>query len=195
MMAESPVKEARIAEKMFKLMFDTNTERRWQTESANYRSAVDHAVWAMRKAGVSVSKIAQEYGTKDRGTIYDIINRMETFVSTVTPAGDTSWLRLVSNPEAKAKAVAAGNISDEWPCWTATVQSWDDFRRPEALSALAKTDSDHYSGWLTFCVRPNNTIHIVEAEHPGSPLHKEIIAWQADSPLVQEIKTQMEAGK
>lgn len=185
-MNEHPINEARLAEKTFRLMFDIETAKRWQTESANYRAAVDRAVWAARKAGMPVTKIADEYGTKNRNTIYDILNRMETFVSTVTPAS-TSWLKLEPNVKAR---------DDGYPnAWTATVQMWDDFTTPGALTALDKTDSDHYSGWLAFFLRHDGRISIIEAEHPGSPLHKEIIAWQEDSPLVQQIKTQMEVEK
>ena len=183
---KDPLNEARRAEKTFRLTFEIDTERRWQTESANYRSAVDRAVWDMRQAGVSVSKIAQSYGTKDRGTIYDIISRMEAFVSVGTPEA-TAWLKVEPNVKARA---------DGYPsAWIATVQAWNDFTRPDALSALEKTDSDTYSGWLAFSIRPDGRISIIEAEHPGSPLHKEVIAWQEDSPLVQQIKTQMEDEK
>lgn len=182
-MTESPLKEARLAEKTFRLMFDTETARRWQAESANYRAAVDRAVWAMRSAGISVSQIAVDYGTKNRNTIYDILGRMETFISSSAP-DSTSWLKVERNLKAQEREGTPN-------AWTATVQAWDDFRRPDALSALAKTGSDVYSGWLTFYVRPNDSIYIIDAEHSGSPLHKEIIAWQDDSPLVQQIKTQM----
>lgn len=193
-MIVSPITKARLFEKTLRFEFEREKEIEWAVRSAGARTAIEQAIWAARDAGVPVTKIAEEYGTKDRGTIYDILNKKATLVSVV---GDNpTWLRLVSNPEARAKAVTMGLIADDWPCWTVTVQQWDDFKRPDALTALDKTSSDHYSGYLTFCVRSKDgSIYIVEAEHPGGPLHKEVVAWQSDSPLVQQIKTQMGVAK
>jgi len=188
-MIVSPITKARLFEKTLRFEFEREKEIEWAARSASARTAIEQAIWAARDAGVPVTKIAEEYGTKDRGTIYDILNKKATLVNVTSEI--ESMLRIVPNPDAHAK----GGYPDDWAAWTVTVQAWDDFTRPDALTALEKTDSDKYSGWLTFCVRPNGSIHIIATEHLGSPLHKEVIAWQDDSPLVQQIKTQMEDEK
>jgi len=186
---ETAISDARLRVDSFRHEFEERKKIEYQEASALVRLNLYQTIWNARDKGVPVSRIAQAYGTTDRATIYTIIAKRQTLAYVAPLVG--SRLTLVSNPEAHAK----GGYPDDWSAWTVTVQSWDDFTRPDALTALEKTDSESYSGWLTFCVRPNASIHIIEAEHPGSPLHKEVIAWQEDSPLVQQIKTQMEVEK
>jgi len=70
----SLITRARWAEYMLRMTFDVKKKEEWKDVSATARAVVNQAVWNAYNAGIPVTRIALEYGTRSRGTIYDIIN-------------------------------------------------------------------------------------------------------------------------
>lgn len=73
------IARAREAEKMLRLRFEAEKQTEWLEVSSQARHEVESAVWEAYQAGTPVTQIAVQYGTKNRGTIYEIINKRKQY--------------------------------------------------------------------------------------------------------------------
>lgn len=75
---DTPLVTARRALVTARDDFDREQELAWAQRSADLRANLDRLVWELRyKEGRSVTYICEQYGTKDRNTIYGILERAE----------------------------------------------------------------------------------------------------------------------
>lgn len=79
-----------------RLGFNARKEAEWQEVSALARLNLYQAIWNARDAGVTVAEIGRQYGTKDRKTIYEILNKRAE-LSTIEP--QTTTVRPLSAEE------------------------------------------------------------------------------------------------
>lgn len=101
--------QARANLKAFQMAFEEEKAQEYAEKSAAYRAQIDVAVWEMHDNGASISAIAQEYGTKSRNTIYEIIRRKPENLAPTSP-----------EPSERFTVADAGQREDNAPMYTVT---------------------------------------------------------------------------
>jgi len=170
MSLESDIQKARLAEKELRYRFELEKSAEWQRVSADARAAIARAVVAAHRAGMKISKIAEAYGTKNRGTIYEILRKHDEITRLTPSAVGLGTLTVSHDPIGEA----------------------DGFPNPYRVEAQNYTlGDDVLNGWVRIYFRePGEKPKVIEASEIGNALHNAILRWD-DERFTAEIIRQI----
>lgn len=126
-------------------IFEREKREEWLTLSARLETALEDAVWAGKQAGMTISALAAEYGTKDRGTIYRLLAKRD--FGTHGSATGTAWtledgVYSVTGMGSTLR-FTVDDVNDPWPMFITTdpgyetnTKLFNELRSPD--SALLK---------------------------------------------------------
>lgn len=170
------IAKAREAEKMLRLRFEAEKQAEWLEVSSQARHEVESAVWEAYQAGTPVTQIAVHYGTKNRGTIYEIINKRkqyQTLVPSVAPTTRDLFTVEVTGREAGKNIYRV--VTD--PAWTHGEHTATFYIEPEMIG-----NGITYPEEAIFLDRPADT-----------PLHSELRDNWTTSPIANRVRQMEEA--
>lgn len=165
---ETEITNARLAEKKLRYRFDTEKQAEWQRVSADARAEVERAVSRARANGLSINKIAAAYGTKNRGTIYEILRRAEAMRNLTGETSDDVSDLITVEPDEELRAAGYPDP------WRVTVAGWP-------------FESGRETGWVTFTAQ-GDKVTIRGYSELGSALHRAVIDWSDEDVLVKHIR-------
>lgn len=153
-MTETPIERARAAERLLRSRFEHQKAQEWAVVSATAKSETAKAVYDAHDAGISVTQIAKEYGTKNRGTIYDILKQR------------TAYNALLVSEPITITPLDNGNVC-------ISVHNYADW---------TQTAPEPYSGSINLNLTTQVPV-VGSASTEGGPLHRELASAPLTSPL------------
>lgn len=136
---------ARHAVKLAETEFNARKRREWEDLSARLRMEVEDAVIELRDAGVSIREIGEQYGTKDRATIYRILNKRAAQTA-VTTSPET--VTVTKEDDVYTLTVGDETVSFEWDDEFHNVLMFLDFDPSSALVAELRKENNAYAAQI-----------------------------------------------
>lgn len=137
----SAITAARTALKAADLEFRERKAREWDALSSRLRIALEDAVYAAKDAGASVSKIAAAYGTSDRRTILNILDKKPVQIVTPEAAVNARYVGQFIEVQAFGERVAFKDVAD-FPMFDTSLT---DYQANGTLATALRDDVDFYT--------------------------------------------------
>lgn len=145
-------------------------ERDFITKSADFRMRLEDMAYDLYSSGTSVAECGRQIGTSNWRTVKDMIDRAQARHGNVTAAIDPSLTFAVVPTEHGYRVTTY----DNW-------RSLDGEKFMGAVDLWIEPDREYRGSKIPGGPQFANTTV------PGTPLHKELVAWDTASPVVARL--------